>query len=66
MYNENIDIKAWAQQIRIIKIRELEELIKFLEKEYRKNYENMFVITRCHERARISELKTKLKFIQNN
>jgi orotidine-5'-phosphate decarboxylase len=64
MDTENIDIRAWAKQIREIKIRELQDLIKYVEKEYKENQGTMFVVTRCHERARISELKGKLKILQ--
>lgn len=66
MSEKEIDIKAWAQQIRETKIRELRKYIKDIEKDFKKNQGTMFVVTRCHARARISELKGKLKFIENN
>jgi len=64
MDTENINTEEWAQQIREIKIKELKELIKYVEKEYKANEGTMFAVTRCHERARISELKGKLKTLQ--
>jgi len=46
----NVDIPTWAQQIREMKIRELKELIKSTNKT---------------DMTRISELKRKLKIIEN-
>jgi len=61
---EDIDIKKWAQQVRTIKIYELRELIESTEKEYQNDYESD-AITKCHKRARITELQKKLKILQN-
>ena len=58
----NIDIPRWAQQIREIKIRELQELIEREEKEYHGIHESS-AIARHNKRVRISELKGKLKII---
>lgn len=58
----NIDIPKWAQQIREIKIRELQELIEQEEKEYHDTHESS-AIARHNKRVRISELKNKLKII---
>jgi len=64
MFELSIDTKAFAEQVREIKIHELTELIKHLEKDFKKNKDSMFLITKNYERARISELKRKLKSIK--
>jgi hypothetical protein len=60
---ENIDIKAWAKQIRVIKINELKEYIGYLETE-NKFPDSKHPLVYCHYKMRISELKAKLSTLE--
>ncbi len=60
-YND-INIQNWAKQIREIKIRELEELVEYNQKELNKT--TIFNLTYWRDCLRIDELKKKLKSIK--
>lgn len=62
MDSENIDMKAWAQQIRIIKIRELDKLIANTEKEYTKFQVNSFDNACERTKNRLKLLKLNQNF----
>jgi len=63
---ENLDIKAWAQQIREIKIREIRELIVEKENAIRNtNFEteDYMSVRRVHALSDISRLNRKLSIL---
>ena len=59
---ENVDIRAWAQQIREMKIREFEEAIATTKKYFS---ESGVSYVDVKWKARIRELETKLENLKN-
>jgi len=58
---ENVEIRAWAQQIREMKIREFETYIKNLENDL----SSTSLLVYGYAKARIVELKRKLEILKN-
>lgn len=57
------DIRAWARQIREIKIRDLKSIVDYFEKELKKDNGNINVTYYIHCKQRIIELKKKLEYL---
>ena len=64
MSKKEIDIKAWAQRIRKLKICELGKIIENAEKLLKKHPDIIFKVNKSHECMRIPELKKKLEVLK--
>ena len=62
---DSIDIKAWANQIRQVKIREFEEYCETVKKHFGVNKSNMHPIVYVRYINRITELEGKLETLKN-
>ena len=62
---DSIDIRAWANQIRRIKIREFEEYIETVKKHFGTNEPNMHPLVYVRNKNRIAELEGKLETLKN-
>jgi hypothetical protein len=62
---ENVDIRAWAQQIREMKIREFEEYIKTVKKHFGTHESSMHPILQMSNKFRIMQLERKLETLKN-
>ena len=61
---ENVDIRAWAQQIREMKIREFEDYIKTVKKHFGTHESNMHPILYMSNKFRIAQLEKKLETLK--
>lgn len=62
---DNVSIRDWADNIRQMKIRELEEYIKTVKKYFGIHESNMHPIIHWRNKLRITELERKLETLKN-
>ena len=62
---DNVSIRDWADNIRQMKIRELEEYIKNVRKMFGIDEPNMHPLVYFNDKMRIVELERKLEALKN-